>query len=151
MNKYRSQKGLTVVEVLIALSLIGVIIAVFSTSLGGNLRVTQSTGQKGQAAQLMTYIGQQVINGNTAFLVNANSSQTFDYNSLGARTDLSTDAGLADLDNYKVTLSNVKQVTFQTISLFEYVINVCYKTQGDESCVQGSTLGHDLATLTPSP
>ena len=52
MNKSKmSQKGLTVVEVLLALTVIGIILGLFSATMTSNLKVNQTTGQQSQAAE----------------------------------------------------------------------------------------------------
>jgi len=55
----RSSLGLTVVEVMLALAVIGIITAAFTTAVVGNLRHGQVTGARTEAVQVLNYLGRR--------------------------------------------------------------------------------------------
>ena len=140
-------KGLTIVEVLIALSIVGVIIGVFSTALTANLRASQKTGTQGQAVQLLGYIGQKVAEGDSNLLPAINQSKSWDYGQLSSTfADLASATGFDNQDDYKITVTHNGTVRVSTAILADYLIEVCNNSANGSSCIQGTTFGPERNT-----
>lgn len=139
--------GITLLEVVLALAILAVLGAVFSTSILSNLRHTTVSGQRTQAAQALNYFGRRVAGGDPVVLPTAvGSAITWDYDELAdAFDDLSGSDGFADADRYRVTVTAANEVSLfsgaDLASVVQYDIQVCFQNQGAESCVSGTTLG----------
>ena len=134
--------GLTLLEVVLALAVLGVLGAVISTSILGNLRHTTVSGQRTQGAQVLNYLGRRVAGGDGAVLPTQGASLAWNYNELGASfTDLQGVGGIAEPDRYRVSIAASGAVTVAGASVVQYDLSVCFQVQGGESCVTGTTLG----------
>ena len=129
-----------------ALAVFGIIAAALSFSITSNLNHTSKTGQKSQAAQLLNYLGRRVADSDVAVLPESEANPLlWDYDQLGsAFTELIDDDELVDLSRYKAKITEVGTVSIDAITMTQYNVEVCYKSNGDnESCVQGITLAAD--------
>jgi len=146
-SRPRGESGLTLLEVVLALAVLGVLGAVFTTAILSNLRHTTVAGQRTQAAQALNYIGRRVAGGDSAVLPSAVAeSLTWDFGDLGtAFPDLAGSDGFADPDRYRVVVTASSELTLfsgaDAATLVQYDIDVCFQNQGTESCVRGTTLG----------
>lgn len=144
--------GLTVVEVLIALAVIGIVTAAFTTAVVGSLRHTSVTGARTEAVQVLNYLGRRAAGGDSAVLPAAGSPLTWGYGTLASTfPDLTNFGGLSDPARYRATISNAGAVSMASASATEYDVNVCYQAGGGEHCVQGSTLGPAPASGSGTP
>jgi len=142
MRGRRSSLGLTVVEVMLALAVIGIITAVFTTAVVGNLRHGQVTGARTEAVQVLNYLGRRAAGGDAAVLPAAGSPDAWGYGALsGAFPDLTNQGGLSDPARYRAQVSNAGDVSVAGASATEYDVRVCYVIGGGEHCVSATTLG----------
>lgn len=138
--------GLTLVEVLVALVVIGIVTAFFSTSVVANFRHTTTSGQKTQSAQLLSYFGRLVAGGDPDVLPDSGKTLTWDYGEVEADfPDLKSESSFSDLSTYKVQVVSNGNVTLGTKTLgtasaVRYSVSVCYKRES-EQCLTGATLG----------
>lgn len=146
-NRPLRAEGLTLLEVVLALAVLAVLGAVFTTSILSNLRHTTVAGQRTQAAQALNYIGRRVAGGDAAVIPAAlGDTATWDYGDLGTAFDDLTGAdGFADPDRYKVSVTATGEVSLftgaDTATVVQYDIQVCFENQSSESCISGTTLG----------
>lgn len=154
MNLYRTrgeanrkQAGITLLEVVLALAVLAVLGAVFSTSILTNLRHTTVSGQRTQAAQALNYFGRRVAGGDPAVLpTTIGATLSWDYAELGdAFEDLAGNDGFADAERYRVDVTATNEITLfsglDAATVVQYDIAVCFQNQDAESCVRGTTLG----------
>ncbi|HKI55514.1 MAG TPA: hypothetical protein VKB31_00065 [Trueperaceae bacterium] len=142
MRGPRAALGLSVIEVMLALAVIGIITAAFTTAVVGNLRHTQVTGARTEAAQVVNYLGRRAAGGDAAVLPAAGSPAVWGYGSLAAAfPDLTNQGGLSDPARYRARVGNAGTVTLAGAGATEYDVSVCYMTGSDEHCVEATTLG----------
>lgn len=140
--RMKGQSGVTIVEVLIALAVVGVITALLSTAVVGNLQKTRTFGGRTQAAQILNYFGRRVAGGDSAVLPGAGAPLNYGYGQLtSAFSELTSEGGFAEPDRYRVEIVNQGAVTLAGASAVRYDVTVCFEAQGGESCVGGTTLG----------
>ncbi len=132
-----NKKGLTLVEVLIALAVIGMLIGVFSLSLTSSLSVTETTGQEGQINQLLNQLVRRVVDGETALLSASGQSKTYDYGQLSGIISQGT---ISDLSSYKASIVATGSVSLSNTSITQYTITICSKNE-TEKCLSAVTFG----------
>lgn len=138
----RAVAGLTLLEVILALAVLAILGATFTTAMLGNLRHTTVSGQRTQAAQVLNYFGRRVAGGDAAVLPTVGNSLNWSYGDLGtAFVDLQGGDGFAEPERYRVDIVASGTVTVVGASVVQYDIAVCFENQGGESCVRGTTLG----------
>jgi prepilin-type N-terminal cleavage/methylation domain-containing protein len=135
--------GMTIIEVLVALVIIGIAFTILSVALVGNLRQTDRFGARTQTSQFLSYLGRLVAGGDPAALAPAGSPLTWDYGELGAAfADLPTGSGSRDdVVRYRAAIEQVSDVAFVGAVAVQYRITVCSTDVAGESCVNGTTLG----------
>lgn len=142
MKRASATLGLTVIEVLIALAVIAVVTAAFTTAAVASFHHTSVTGARTEAVQVLNYLGRRAAGGDTAVLPAAGTPNTWGYGSLAASfPDLTNQGGLSDPARYRATITNAGAVTLAGASSVEYDVGVCYQAGGAEHCVQATTLG----------
>jgi prepilin-type N-terminal cleavage/methylation domain-containing protein len=142
VRRTAATRGLTVIEVLIALAVIGVITATFTTTVVSTLHHSSVTGARTEAVQVLNYLGRRAAGGDTVVLPAAGTPNTWAYGSLGSSfPDLTNQGGLTDPARYRAAITNAGTVTLAGASSVEYDVNVCYQAGGGEHCVQATTLG----------
>lgn len=141
-SRTRRTDGLTLLEVILAVAIIGVLSAIFTTTVVGSLQKTRSFGSRTEASQILNLIGRRVAGGETSLLPAAGTPQAWDYGALGgAFPDLAVSGGFTDPDRYRASVVNAGAVSLGGATLVEYDVAVCYAGDGGESCVRGTTLG----------
>lgn len=141
-NPLTRQLGLTLIEVIIALAVLAILGATFTTAVLGNLRHTTVAGQRTQAAQVLNYLGRRVAGGDEAVVPVLGEALTWGYGELGAAfPDIDGKVGFAESGEYRaqITAPNTVSVVGATVVQFDLV--VCYEHQDGETCVRGTTLG----------
>lgn len=142
MKRSIAAQGLTVVEVLIALAVIGVVTAAFTTAVVSNLHHTSVTGARTEAVQVLNYLGRRTAGGDTTVLPAAGTPNVWAYGSLATSfPDLTNQGGLSDPARYRASITNAGTVTLAGANSVEYDVSVCYQAGGGEHCVQGTTMG----------
>ena len=142
MTRTRATAGLTVIEVLVALAIIGVVTAAFTTGVVSTVRHTSVAGAKTQAVQVLNYLGRRVAGGDNALLPDSGSPLTWGYGGLPtAFPDMTNQGGFAQPSAYRASISNAGSVSFGGASAVEYDVRVCFKGTDSEHCVSAATLG----------
>lgn len=138
-----TRRGLTLVEVLVALAVIAIAVTLLSTALVGSLQQTTRAGTRTQTTQYLAYFGRKVAGGDGAVLAAAGTPLVWGYGDLGtAFDDLPTGVGgLADADRYRAEVTQVGAVAFVGASAVQYRITVCTTAADGEACATGNTLG----------
>lgn len=145
-----SRHGLTIVETLIALAILGVVISILTTATLSNVQNTAIAGGRTQATQVLSYLGRLVAGADSA-LTSAETT-VWDYGDLsGQFPELRQLDGRADPDSYRAAVTDVGEVAFLSTSMRRYTVEVCWRTAGDETCVAGETLGPELAFTADEP
>jgi len=142
--------GLTLVEVLVALVVIGIVTAFFSTSVVANFRHTANSGQKTQSAQLLSYFGRLIAGGAPTVLPEAGETLAWNYGEVEADfPDLVSESSFSDLDDYRVVIVSSGTIALSTASAVRYDVSVCYEQEG-EQCLTGITLGPAPTSTLPN-
>ncbi len=137
----RRAQGLTLLEVILALAVLGIVGAVFTTSVLRNLRHTTTSGTRTQAAQVLNYFGRRIVGGDAALRPAVGDELAWTYDELSAAfPDIGGATGMADADRYRVVISSPGTSTVAGATLQQYDVTVCFATPDAESCVTGSTL-----------
>jgi len=156
MSTRHAQRGMTLLEVMIALGILMVVMGALATILTDSIRFNASAGQRTQAVQVLNYLGRQVVGGNANLMPPSGSQLSWDYGELGnAFSDLNQGDHFADPDNYRARVSNKGQpasLAGSGVSLDQYEIEVCWKSRGKDVCVRATTLSSPPPTGgTPPP
>lgn len=134
----RSDKGLTLLETVVAIAICAIILGVLASVATSSLRESRSGNFKIQATQVLDTLGRRIAGG-------------FDQ-SLLARPDepieLTTsdlidiiDLAQAEVAGMTATIENFGPYTVGATSLHRYRIAVCYGADSARRCVTGVTLG----------
>ncbi|MCA9835780.1 MAG: prepilin-type N-terminal cleavage/methylation domain-containing protein [Trueperaceae bacterium] len=138
-SKWR--KGLSLIEVIVAISIIAIMFAVLTPALIDNSKRTAGTGQITQAASMLNFFVRQIVGGNAQVLAD-NTPISWGYGALSSSTlGLNTEKDLGNPDLYKVTISNQGEVTVLTASATQYQVDVCFQQGSEETCINAKTLG----------
>lgn len=140
------------VEVLIALTILGVAVAVLTTATLSSVRNTATSGSRTQATQVLSYLGRLVAGGDDILF--QSEDMEWQYGQLGEHfTELARETGRADPALYRAEIVTVQDVTFRSVTMPLYRVNVCWLTGGSESCVSAETIGpeHDPVEENLSP
>jgi prepilin-type N-terminal cleavage/methylation domain-containing protein len=137
-----NRKGLSLVEVIIALAVVAIAFAILSTALVGQLQFTGNAGARTQTAQYLNYFGRLVAGGDSAVLPAAGGSLAWEYGEVGtAFPDLPGGSDLQAADRYRAQIDSVGDVTYVGATGVQYRVTVCSETPTGESCVVGTTIG----------
>ncbi len=142
----RRSDGFSLVEVIVAIAILGVVLAATALTVLSSLRQNASAGERTQAALLMNYFGRRIAGGEAAAL----GAAAWDYGELEAGfADLTGEDGFADPDAYRVDLSIGDEIAIGGTSMRQFRIEVCWRVGGEESCAVGDTVGPPLGVDTP--
>lgn len=138
--KTGSNNGLSMVEVLIALAVVGIVVAVLTTATLSSVRNTATAGGRTQATQVLSYLGRLVAGGDNILF--QNEELEWGYGELGGHfTELTREARRADPALYRAEVITVQDVIFHSVTMPLYRVSVCWMTSGSESCVTADTIG----------
>lgn len=143
MTLHTRHLGLTVIETLVAITILGIITAAVMTTYASSMRQNANAGKRTQSAQVLNFLGRRVAGGESAVLA-GKTPKSWDYGELSAAfPELHNEEGFANPDYYRATVTNLGEVSLSSASAIHYHIEVCTRTQGSstESCVQGDTAG----------
>jgi len=137
-----NRRGLSLVEVIIALAVVAIAFAILSTALVGQLRFSGNANARTQTTQYLNYLGRLVVGGDAAVLPAVGDSLVWDYGQLGAAfPDLPGGGGLEAADRYRAQIDSVAGITYVGATGVQYRVSVCSVTPTGESCAVGSTIG----------
>jgi prepilin-type N-terminal cleavage/methylation domain-containing protein len=149
-----NRKGITLIELLIALAILSVAMSGFTYLIINNMRFNASSGFKSQAAQILNYLGRRAVNGDGDVLPSGSIKQ-WGYTQLSTSfTDLAKAGNLAEPDLFRAEVSDLGPWTNEdgTVSLQRYRVRVCWKNADIEECIKAHTLGPKaLAVGVPPP
>lgn len=135
----RADRGLTIIEVLIAMAIVGVVVAILSTITVSSLRHDAISGSRTQAVQILSYLG-RLASGSDATLLA--SDGTWDYGELqGTFTELRTEARHANPALYRAEVEQLGTTGLGASVVELYRVTVCWQQAGEEHCVSGNTAG----------
>src|SRR5690554_3448378 len=131
---------MSLVEVLIAVAILGVVVAVLSTTTVTTVRTNSNSGGRTQATQVLNYLGRLVAGADEVLF--SNEELTWDYGTLATQfVELRHEVGRADPSLYRAQVVDAGAIGLGGAQLREYELTVCWLTGGEESCVVGSTAG----------
>lgn len=140
MRKHQHWNGFTLVEVLVALAVVGIIVAIISTASVSSIRNNATSGGRTQATQVLNFLGRLVAVADDS--VFSQESLEWDYGELGSHfTDLAAEAGRADPALYRATVTTTSEAELRSVSMPYYVVEVCWQAPAGEMCVSAGTVG----------
>lgn len=147
-------RGFTLVEVLVALAVVGIVVAIISTASVSSIRNNATSGGRTQATQVLNFLGRLVAVGDGAIF--EQTDLVWNYGELGTQfTDLAAEVGRTDPALYRAQVSTSSAAELGTVSMPFYEVEVCWQapTASGESCVKGGTVGpvHDPGEDDPGP
>jgi len=139
----RSRRGLTVVEVLVALVVLGIVTAAVMTTYVSSMRNNADSGRRTQSAQLLNALGRRVAGADSVVLAQPGTPIAWDYGELSNDFPELTGEGISDPGNYRATVSNLGTITLASAETVHYQVEVCTRATGDaaERCLTGNTAG----------
>ncbi|AEV15205.1 secretion system protein [Thermus sp. CCB_US3_UF1] len=147
------RKGLTLVEVLIAITVLSLVLLALNALLVSSLRHTSISGARTQAVQILNYVGRRIVGGET-LLLPGSTPLNYGYGSLRQNfPDLPQEVRFANPDLYRVAISNLGTPTWASslgVGVNEYRILVCWRQGGREHCAEGRTFSAPPSTASPS-
>jgi len=139
----RLRRGLTVVEVLVALVVLGIVTAAVMTTYISSMRNNADAGRRTQSAQLLNALGRRVAGADAVVLAQPGTPLEWAYGGLSSDFPELAGEGIADPDLYRATITNAGAITLASAETVHYSIVVCTRATGDatERCVAGDTAG----------
>lgn len=148
----RSQ-GLTIIEVLVAITLLGIAAALISTSAVSSIRNNAAAGSRTQATQVLNYLGRLVAGADSVLFDHPDLA--WDYGTLQSSfSELTTEVGRADPDLYRAWIDDLGWVGLGEAQMVHYRVHVCWTpANSTEVCLAGDTAGPESAEedATPAP
>lgn len=136
------QNGMSVVEVIMAVSIIAIMFAILTPALINSSQRTAITGQTVQASLVLNFFVRQIVGGNNSVLAPSDQALSWDYGKLSSSgLGLADEKDLAKPDLYKVTVSQEGSVKLLSAESIQYRTEVCFAQGRDETCVDAVTLG----------
>lgn len=141
----RSTDGLTLIEVLAAIAILGIIIAVFSSSFISSMSVTRAMGNQTDANTVLSFFGRMASGGagrSLGFSPTA-GSLSYTYGQLEASFPelASADAHVKDANLYQVSITSPGTIDVGIVRLYQYDIEVCWQDRNQDRCISGLTAG----------
>lgn len=150
MMRSRRTLGLSLVEVLIAIAILGIAVAILSTSTLSSVRNNNISGSRTQATQVLNYLGRLAAGADPVMF--ANEDLEWGYGTLGEEfTDLSAEAGRADPGLYRASVENLGWIGIGDAEMIHFRVSVCWLSSGTEHCISGDTAGPEVVEEDASP
>ncbi|MFN2322263.1 MAG: prepilin-type N-terminal cleavage/methylation domain-containing protein [Trueperaceae bacterium] len=147
-----TRRGLSLVEVIIALAVVAIAFAILSTALVGQLRFSGNANARTQTTQYLNYLGRLVAGGAEDVLPAAGNTLTWDYGAMvAAFPDLPGGAGLDAAGRYRAEVESVGAVAYVGAIGVQYRVRVCSVTPTGESCAAATTIGPAPAATGATP
>lgn len=146
-------RGLTIVEVLVAVVILSIVLVAFAGVIVANIRQNATSGNRTAAAQVLNYIGRRTVEGEAVVLpALGTSSRAWNYGTLRAAfPELNEEKNAANADLYRVEITDqgapawsVAGSKTDDLNLVSYQINVCWQDAGKENCVTAQTIAPQL-------
>lgn len=137
-----NRRGMSLVEVILALAVVAIAFAILSTALVGQLRFAGTAGARTQTTQYLNYLGRLVVGGNADVLPAVGASLTWAYGALATSfPDLPGGSGLEAAARYRAQIDGVGAVNFAGAQGVQYRVTVCSVAPTGESCTSAVTIG----------
>lgn len=150
MTQSFSPKGLTVVEVLVAIAILGIATAILATTSVSSIRNNAVSGSRTQATQVLNYLGRLVASADAVLF--SNEDLAWDYGTLRDHfTELGEETGRADTNLYRASIEELGSVGIGSATMTHYRVNVCWQVVGEEHCIAGDTAGPEYIPGDPNP
>jgi len=134
-----TRSGLTVVEVLVALTIVGVVVAILTTMTLSSVRHDANSGSRTQAVQILNYLG-RLASASDALLLGGD--REWDYGELQESfRELNTEVNRADPALYRASVEELGSAGIGGGIVVVYRVSVCWRSMSEESCVTGETAG----------
>lgn len=140
--------GLSVIEVLVALAILGIVTAAVVTTYLGSIRTNADAGRRTQSAQILNIVGRRVAGADSQSLAQPSVPIVWEYGELSLAYPEMRGDGISDPDLYRVVITHVGTVSLSSARTVHYQIEVCTQSfaSGDDSCLVGNT-----ASVAPAP
>lgn len=139
MTRKPAHHGLTILEVLVALVVLGIAVAVLSIMTVSSVQQNVTAGGRTQAAQLLNYLGRLAAGGDETLL---GADLEWGYGALPATfRELTAESGVADPALYRAAIEDLGEIGIGAASMSHYRISVCWQAPTGESCIRGDTAG----------
>ncbi|XOB98008.1 type IV pilus modification PilV family protein [Deinococcota bacterium DY0809b] len=144
-------RGFSLVELLVALSILVVVTAVLATALVNSMRNTRNAGQRSEAVQLLNYAGRRLVSGDLAVLPSPSvTTRKWGYGELaGAFPELSSQGRFTNPNLYSLEIKTGGTVGVGGSTLTMYTLKVCWQSE-KEYCVTAETIGPDPSAASAS-
>jgi prepilin-type N-terminal cleavage/methylation domain-containing protein len=139
------RRGLTLIEVLVAIVILSIVLVAFASVIVGNIRQNALSGNRTAAAQVMSYLGRRAVEGQTAVVpATPETTKSWDYGSLSTTfPDLTEESHAANPALYRAEVINQGKPAWADangLSLTSYLTRVCWQSPEGESCVEAQTV-----------
>lgn len=138
-------RGLTMIEVLLAIAVLAIALAAIAMTTTSGLRQNAIAGGRTQAAQVLNYLGRRVAGGEAAQL----QPLQWNYGELaGTFEEMSNDGNLSNPELYKAEIRMLETLGIGASTMVHYQIEVCWEQGDSENCLVGDTAGPALTGST---
>jgi prepilin-type N-terminal cleavage/methylation domain-containing protein len=136
----KRKTGLTLVEVLVALAVLGVVITVLSASMVTSMQQNLVAGGRTQAVQILNHLGRLASGGDARVITE--TQVIWDYGQLPTVfTEMATGRGLKGPERFRAEITRVGALSIGAASMEHYRVQVCWQAADGELCVSGDTAG----------
>lgn len=141
--RWRLRDGLTLVEVLVALVILGIVTAAVMTTYISSIRNNADAGRRTQSAQVLNAMGRRVAGSDSLVLAQSGTPLTWNYGEIPNDFPELSGEGIADPGLYRATVTNLGTITLGAAETIHYEVTVCTRATGDaaERCLTGNTAG----------
>ncbi|MCX7801479.1 MAG: type II secretion system GspH family protein [Meiothermus ruber] len=146
-------RGLTLIEVVVAAGALAIVLGIFTTLLVGNMRQTTIVGGRAQANQLGIFLGRQILEADERAVPAEGESRTWDYGQLTNATSgfpsLTSEQQFANLALYRASVTNQGAPSWASSNwqINQYRIEVCWRSPEGEQCVNQRIIGPSPAQV----
>lgn len=135
----RGQQGLTIIEVLVAVAIIGISVSILMTASLSSIRHNAVSGSRTQAAQVLGFLSRLASFGDENMFA---ADPEWDYGALPlAFPELASEGGRTDPDLYRASVVALGSVGLGQAQQVHYQVSVCWLAGADEHCVRADTAG----------
>jgi type II secretory pathway pseudopilin PulG len=136
----KRETGLTLVEVLVALVVLGTVITVLAASMVTSMQQNLVAGGRTQAVQILNHLGRLASGGDARVITE--TEVIWEYGQLPrVFTELAAGRGFMAPERYRAEITRVGALSIGAASMEHYRVRVCWQTPNGELCVSGDTAG----------
>ncbi len=146
-------RGLSLIEVVVAAGALAIVLGIFTTLLVGNMRQTSIVGGRAQANQLGLFLGRQILEADERAVPAAGQSFNWGYGQLSNASSgfpsLTSEQQFANLALYRAGVTNQGAPSWASSGwqVNQYRIEVCWRSPEGEQCVFQSIIGPSPAQI----